>query len=291
QYPTIFDGIWWAFVTGATVGYGDYVPISAAGRTIGILLMLSGAGLITFYISLFAASTIKYERDLSKGVISYKGSDHLICIGWNERTKKLVEITLKARPKMEVVLIDQSLTHLSYQHFPIHFIHGDATEDWTLKQANVKKASKVIITSNMSESEESADKYSVLSTVAVRGNNEDIPIITEILTKRQIKNAKRAGATTIIRPNDFMSTLLYHELFKDKKTKPFESILALLHEQRFIHLPLPNTLYNCSFIDVLTFYKRKGFLVIGIIRDGKWKINPNYDFLIQDGDVIIGLGS
>src|SRR5699024_10462394 len=229
QYPTIFDGIWWAFVTGATVGYGDYVPISAAGRTIGILLMLSGAGLITFYISLFAASTIKYERDLSKGVISYKGSDHLICIGWNERTKKLVEITLKARPKMEVVLIDQSLTHLSYQHFPIHFIHGDATEDWTLKQANVKKASKVIITSNMSESEESADKYSVLSTDAVRGNNEDIPIITEILTKRQIKNAKRAGATTIIRPNDFMSSLLYHELFKDKKTKPFESILVLLH--------------------------------------------------------------
>ena len=48
QYPTIFDGIWWAFVTGATVGYGDYVPLSITGRIIGILLMLTGAGLITF---------------------------------------------------------------------------------------------------------------------------------------------------------------------------------------------------------------------------------------------------
>ena len=59
----------------------------------------------------------------------------------------------------------------------------------------------------------------------------------------------------------------------------------------FVHLPLPNALFNCSFMDVLTFYKRKGFLVIGIIRDEEWKMNPNHDYLIQEGDVIIGLSS
>src|SRR5690625_7001625 len=42
QFPSIFDGIWWAFVTGATVGYGDYVPLTVLGKTTGILLILSG---------------------------------------------------------------------------------------------------------------------------------------------------------------------------------------------------------------------------------------------------------
>ncbi len=48
QFPSIFDGVWWAFITGATVGYGDYVPLTIPGRIIGILLLLSGGGMLTF---------------------------------------------------------------------------------------------------------------------------------------------------------------------------------------------------------------------------------------------------
>lgn len=40
------DGIWWAFVTTTTVGYGDISPSSSAGRIIACILMLVGIGLI-----------------------------------------------------------------------------------------------------------------------------------------------------------------------------------------------------------------------------------------------------
>lgn len=36
---SVGDGIWWAFVTAFTVGYGDTVPHTTAGRVLGILLM------------------------------------------------------------------------------------------------------------------------------------------------------------------------------------------------------------------------------------------------------------
>lgn len=291
QFPTVFDGVWWAFVTGATVGYGDYVPLSTTGRIIGILLMLTGAGLITFYISLFAASTIKHERDLSKGVIPYKGSGHLICVGWNERTRQLIEMALKINPKIEVVLIDQSLDHLSYQHYPIHFIHGDPTEDMILKRANLKDADKVIITADISQSEQQADKYTILSTVAIRGNHENIPIVVEILTKRQIQNAKRAGASTIIRPNDFISILLYHELFRDEQARPFEAILSLLTEQQFFQSELPPTMVNLTFGEVLNHFKSQQQMIIGIKRNNEWLFNPSHNLALIEKDGLIGIKS
>ena len=46
-YPNIWLGLWWAIQTTTTVGYGDLVPGSAAGRAIAALVMLVGIGFIT----------------------------------------------------------------------------------------------------------------------------------------------------------------------------------------------------------------------------------------------------
>jgi len=40
------DGIWWAFVTASTVGYGDISPHTSLGRLIATILMLVGIGMI-----------------------------------------------------------------------------------------------------------------------------------------------------------------------------------------------------------------------------------------------------
>lgn len=36
------DGLWWAFVTCTTVGYGDEFPVTESGRVIAVVLMLAG---------------------------------------------------------------------------------------------------------------------------------------------------------------------------------------------------------------------------------------------------------
>lgn len=52
---TPFDGIWWAWVTVTTVGYGDIVPGSTIGRLFGSFLILMGIGLFTMLTASFAA--------------------------------------------------------------------------------------------------------------------------------------------------------------------------------------------------------------------------------------------
>ena len=52
---TPFDGIWWAWVTVTTVGYGDIVPGSTLGRLFGSFLILMGIGLFTMLTASFAA--------------------------------------------------------------------------------------------------------------------------------------------------------------------------------------------------------------------------------------------
>ncbi len=69
------EGIWWAWVTVTTVGYGDVVPTSTAGRIFASLLILMGiclVSLITANVSAYllarsAQRELRYEqRELRK---------------------------------------------------------------------------------------------------------------------------------------------------------------------------------------------------------------------------------
>ena len=63
----IWDGFWWAWVTVTTVGYGDIVPSSAAGKIFGGLLILFGLGLFSLITASFSAFLLaKDEEELIK---------------------------------------------------------------------------------------------------------------------------------------------------------------------------------------------------------------------------------
>jgi voltage-gated potassium channel len=50
------EAIWWAFVTLATVGYGDYYPVTDTGRFVAVLMMATGIGIFGVLTSYLAKS-------------------------------------------------------------------------------------------------------------------------------------------------------------------------------------------------------------------------------------------
>lgn len=59
---TFGDGLWWAVVTVGTVGYGDLVPVTTAGRIVGVFLIIGGVGFFTGFTANFASYLVR--RDL-----------------------------------------------------------------------------------------------------------------------------------------------------------------------------------------------------------------------------------
>ncbi len=53
-YGTIPRAIWWATVTLTTVGYGDVVPVTAAGKVFGTVIVISGIGMAALPAGIFA---------------------------------------------------------------------------------------------------------------------------------------------------------------------------------------------------------------------------------------------
>lgn len=64
-YPNAFLGSWWALVTMTTVGYGDMVPATAAGKGIAAILMIMG---ITIFAMLTGIISLKIAHILRQDI-------------------------------------------------------------------------------------------------------------------------------------------------------------------------------------------------------------------------------
>lgn len=75
QFGELPDGLWWAFVTLTTVGYGDIVPITPGGRMVAVLTMVIG---IMVYSLVVANLTVFLERYAHKHPGLYKSADEAV---------------------------------------------------------------------------------------------------------------------------------------------------------------------------------------------------------------------
>jgi voltage-gated potassium channel len=62
HYPSIGSGLWWAVQTVTTVGYGDHVPTTVAGRLVAALVMLLGIGFLTVITAAITSTFVSRSR-------------------------------------------------------------------------------------------------------------------------------------------------------------------------------------------------------------------------------------
>jgi voltage-gated potassium channel len=67
EFDTYVQALWFSVTTVTTVGYGDYIPESAAGKLVASALMLTGLGLIplvtSVVVSILVSQRSRESRD------------------------------------------------------------------------------------------------------------------------------------------------------------------------------------------------------------------------------------
>lgn len=67
RVPSLADGLWLAFTTAATVGYGDMVPSTPASRVFAVLVVLVGLAVLSLVTASVAALFVGgQERQLER---------------------------------------------------------------------------------------------------------------------------------------------------------------------------------------------------------------------------------
>ena len=93
---TIGDAVWWAFVTIATVGYGDMVPVTMAGRVIGIVLMVVGLALVAIITASVASWFVANSRGEDvEGITARDAEDRHRIMELERKLDVLLEAHLK----------------------------------------------------------------------------------------------------------------------------------------------------------------------------------------------------
>ncbi|WP_066291587.1 potassium channel family protein [Bacillus sp. FJAT-29937] len=287
QFTTIFEGIWWAVVTAATVGYGDFAPKTVFGRLAGIALIMIGAGFLASYFVTLATVAVTRQNELIEGKLAFKGKKHLIIVGWNERSREILQSLCKNHKEMAITLIDESLEKNPLPDKNVHFIQGRSNVDNVLIKANILEASKVIITADPNRGELHADMASILTLLAVKGLNPHVPCIVEILTLEQVANAKRAGADEVVQTNILTSFVMINSIFSQELVTSFLDLLRQLDNRKLTFRQASTDILDISYMELSQLLIKDGILLLGVKRGEETVLNPPAPFYIHANDQLI----
>lgn len=288
SFPTVFDGVWWAIITASTVGYGDFYPVSVAGRITAIILLLVGTGFLSSYFIHLSAATVTKQNAFIEGKVGYKGEGHIIIIGWNERSRSIIRNLTESR--MPITLIDESLGTNPIKDDHVHFIRGRSNRDDTLLKAGISTARKVIITSDQNLDELQADMNTILTLLAIKGLNPGIRCIAEILTTEQINNARRAGADELIPTNALTSAVFLNSISSAEVVDPLLDLLSKLNGKHLSYIIAEPELINKNFLEASTFLlSTRKITLVGVKKGDDLMVNPSGNIKIAHNDELLAI--
>ncbi|MGE8207527.1 potassium channel family protein [Heyndrickxia sp. NPDC080065] len=287
SFPSIFTGIWWAVITTATVGYGDVYPVTIKGRLLGMLLVFIGAGVLSAYFASLAASTIRSQNSLLRGEKMFNGQNHIIIIGWNGRSKNVIEQLLHLNNHHPIVLIDDTLEENPFHNRQVHFIRGKPYIDETLKKANLPFSTIVLITADQHKTEIHADMGTILILLAVKGIHPNAYCVVEILTPENVTNAKRGGANEVVQTNTQTSFVMMNSILSHGMSDTLLSMMDYLHGNQLIFIPVSVEWEGISFQSLCTLLLKERKILIGIKNGEETIMNPPPNQIILKTDELL----
>ena len=286
----LLDSFYMVIITISTVGYTEVHPQGAAGRlftsgliVVGVGTMLYGFGVFAETLADNAFGRYRRERQLQRELNQLR--DHFIICGYGRiGTQVVAEFE---DHKVSYVVIDQTEEALERIRAEgrLH-IEGDASKEEILKQAGIERARGLI-------SAVDSDERAVYIVLAARAFNPNLYIVARAGRPDSIRRLELAGATRTISPY----VMAGHRMAELAIRPAMVDVLDSLHhaeagigvEEMVVS---PGTPAVGKTLDEIGLFGPDTARVLALRRrDGTLHVNPNGSQRLEDGDLVIALGT
>ncbi|PEF42181.1 potassium channel protein [Bacillus wiedmannii] len=284
---SLFQAFWMTMITVLTVGYGDAVPVTQAGKVFALLIIPVGVGIVTYAIGVVAAMIIEgnlfhavRRKKMDKQIAQLQ--NHIIVCGCGRVGLQVVhELQEK---KIPFVVMDKDESILEKEK--LLYVHGDATEDQVLHHAGISKAiGLVAIVAN--------DAENVFITLTARGLNDAIKIVARAEKPETEDKLKRAGANKVINPSSMAGIHIAKGIANPLTVHYIDTVLYGVEQSFVIEEIAVGKGSILASKSLLESDVRNQFdvTILAILRNGDVIHNPTGQEKLREHDMIIVFGS
>jgi voltage-gated potassium channel len=283
DHANFVDGTYWVMTTITTVGYGDIVFTSAAGKFFSILVQLSGIPVVFGLLFNLLLSPL-LEKNIRPSIpvkSPKKSSEHIIICGYNNLVETLLE-ELRDNKVPYVIIEEEEAKVKDLLKRNINVVQGNLSDETTFRNVHIEKASFVLV--NRSD-EENAN---IILTVR---SMSEIKIIAIAEDRANKKYMKYAGATSVISPKE-----LFGRFIARKAADPFLRRLTGATEffegVYIAEFPVyPGSPLNGMTIKEAAIREKTGSNLVGMWKSGALSFDVEPGDLIKESSVLLAAGT
>ena len=292
SHESLFDAFYRTIITVYTAGLVS-APATTASKLFTIVLVVWGVAIFLYVFGLIIELTVggtvsgAWEaRRLRRRV--ERLSDHMIICGYGRVGRRVAaEFRATGVPFVVVDVTPESVERARSEGAAV--ILGDGTEDDDLERAGISRAKGLLASVD-------SDEKNLYITLSARAQRPDLTIVARASTEAAARKIKLAGADRVIQPYTTAGLHMANFVLKPQ-VADFLDIVSTVGEPmpdlRFEEIVVRRDCAPCGrTIGELRIQDETGALVIALRKaDGIFNVTPGAGEVLEEGDVLIGVGS
>jgi voltage-gated potassium channel len=290
---SLFDSIYFALITIATVGYGELPEMSRSARVVAMVLIVAGVGSIAVFHSSLTALLVEgvigksfRRRRMQRRIAALER--HVIVAGCGRTGRFVVDDLLAGGEPFVVVDRDLALLESVNEELggKLLYVAGDATDDHVLVQAGIGRAAGLIAALT-------DDRDNLFVTLSARAINPKARIVAKVVEPENEPKILKVGADRTVSPHRIGGQRLVSELVRPKATEFLDQVLRVTGKNlRVDDVELPEaSRYAGHTLREARIREHANLLVVAVReRDGAFVYNPPADYALAAGSHLIVIG-
>jgi len=261
----------------ATIGYGDVVPESWAGRVLALETAVMGIATFTLLISVIAEEFLSRSLKKSMGLGRLKGVNILV-IGDTEVCEEVIN---ELKINMRNARIAWVLSKQPQKPLDVEFVVGDPADEDTLIRGGVSKASKAIICL-------SDDSKAVHTILMLKRLNRGIEVIAMARTAKSAELMREAGASLVISMK-LLGRTLASAVFEPAVVEFLNEATTAKGVLDIVELTVSKKYDGSPLSTLMRSYGEEGvrYVPVALIRGTQLLPTPALDTRLKEGDRVV----